>query len=209
MNVDRLRFQPFSLSAFQLCFVTSVVRRPASRGTVCFTRLRAHRVAAPPLYATVVGSLSSVLAYTLMCGIAAIFAYHSGAPSVNEGELVAIRDHMTARGPDGAGLWLDPTHRIGLGHRRLSIIDLSDAGAQPMHLPERQLAIVFNGEIYNYRELRARLISQGHVFQSTSDTEVLLHLDEWIPGLSDYFPGEHTLGDLYRRSLAISCHGPR
>jgi asparagine synthase (glutamine-hydrolysing) len=111
-----------------------------------------------------------------MCGIAAIFAYHSGASSVNEGELVAIRDQMTARGPDGAGLWFDAKRRIGLGHRRLSIIDLSEAGAQPMLLPERQLAISFNGEIYNYRELRAALERQGHVFQSTCDTEVLLHL---------------------------------
>jgi asparagine synthase (glutamine-hydrolysing) len=65
---------------------------------------------------------------------------------------------------------------VGLGHRRLSIIDLSESGAQPMLLPERQLAIVFNGEIYNYRELRAGLEARGCKFKSTSDTEVLLHL---------------------------------
>ena len=111
-----------------------------------------------------------------MCGIAAIFAYDSNAPCVDEGELTAIRDHMTARGPDGAGNWFDEKCRVGLGHRRLSIIDLSEGGAQPMLLPERQLAIVFNGEIYNYRELRAALEQRGHVFKSTGDTEVLLHL---------------------------------
>jgi asparagine synthase (glutamine-hydrolysing) len=111
-----------------------------------------------------------------MCGIAAIFAHHPGAPGIDEGELTAIRDHMTPRGPDGAGNWRDDQGRIGLGHRRLSIIDLSAGGAQPMHLPERRLAIVFNGEIYNYRELRAALEVRGCQFKSTSDTEVLLHL---------------------------------
>jgi asparagine synthase (glutamine-hydrolysing) len=111
-----------------------------------------------------------------MCGIAAIFAYDSSAPGVNEGELVAIRDRMAARGPDGAGLWLDPGRRVGFGHRRLSIIDLSETGAQPMLLPEKNLVITFNGEIYNYRELRAGLEARGCRFRSQCDTEVLLHL---------------------------------
>src|SRR2546427_6784058 len=111
-----------------------------------------------------------------MCGIAAIFAYNSSAPAVDEGELTAIRDHMTSRGPDGAGNWFDPQRRVGLGHRRLSIIDLSPAGAQPMLWPGKKLAITFNGEIYNYRALRDALEKKGHTFNSTSDTEVLLHL---------------------------------
>ncbi len=111
-----------------------------------------------------------------MCGIAAIFAYDSNAPAVDRGELMAIRDRMASRGPDGAGEWFDAEKRIGLAHRRLSIIDLSDTGSQPMLLAERKLAIIFNGEIYNYRELRAALEQKGHVFKSTSDTEVLLRL---------------------------------
>jgi len=111
-----------------------------------------------------------------MCGIAAIFAYDISAPGVNEGELVSIRDYMTKRGPDGAGLWFDPARRVGLGHRRLAIIDVSPGGAQPMLLPEKNLTITFNGEIYNYRELRAGLERKGRQFRSTSDTEVLLHL---------------------------------
>jgi asparagine synthase (glutamine-hydrolysing) len=111
-----------------------------------------------------------------MCGIAAIFARQASAPGVDVGELRAIRDHMTPRGPDGAGEWFEENHRVGLGHRRLSIIDLSAGGAQPMLLPERKLAIVFNGEIYNYRELRAGLEARGCKFKSTSDTEVLLQL---------------------------------
>ena len=111
-----------------------------------------------------------------MCGIAAIFAYDISAPGVNEGELVSIRDYMAKRGPDGTGLWFDPARRVGLGHRRLAIIDISPGGAQPMLLPEKNLAITFNGEIYNYRELRAGLEQKGHQFRSTSDTEVMLHL---------------------------------
>lgn len=111
-----------------------------------------------------------------MCGIAAIFAYGTDAPPVEEAELLRMRECMSARGPDGAGLWTDAQRRVGLAHRRLAIIDLSPLGAQPMHLPERALAIVFNGEIYNYRELRAELEARGHRFVSTSDTEVLLRL---------------------------------
>jgi asparagine synthase (glutamine-hydrolysing) len=111
-----------------------------------------------------------------MCGIAAIFAYDDGAPGVEAGELRAIRDCMKPRGPDGEGEWFDSNRRVGLGHRRLAIIDLSPGGAQPMLLPERQLAVTFNGEIYNYRDLRAALEQKGHVFRTASDTEVLLRL---------------------------------
>ncbi len=122
-----------------------------------------------------------------MCGIAALFAYHGDAPKVERDELIAIRDQMVSRGPDGAGEWLSPDGRVGLGHRRLSIIDLSPSGAQPMFNADRSLAIVFNGEIYNYAELRSELSGQGppvdgpegfrsYSFRSNSDTEVLLHL---------------------------------
>ena len=111
-----------------------------------------------------------------MCAIVSVLAYSKEGSLVDEAELIAMRDSMGARGPDGAGLWLDPKKRAGLGHRRLSIIDLSAGGRQPMMLPERRLAIAFNGEIYNHRELRSALQGKGHQFRSTSDTEVLLHL---------------------------------
>jgi asparagine synthase (glutamine-hydrolysing) len=111
-----------------------------------------------------------------MCGIAAILAYAPDVPPVDSAELRRIRDSMSARGPDGFGEWYSDDHRVGLGHRRLSIIDLSPAGAQPMLNHDRSLAITFNGEIYNYRELRSQLEKKGCRFQSTSDTEVLLHL---------------------------------
>jgi len=111
-----------------------------------------------------------------MCGIAGIFAYGAGAPPVDKEELLHVREAMVRRGPDGEGLWIAPDSRIGLAHRRLAIIDLSADGAQPMATPDGRLCVTFNGEIYNYRELRRELITKGHVFRSQSDTEVLLHL---------------------------------
>lgn len=111
-----------------------------------------------------------------MCGIVAIFAYGSNSPPVDERELIKIRDAMHTRGPDGAGAWISADARVGLAHRRLSIIDTSEAGAQPMVSADGTLRIVFNGEIYNYQSLRERLERRGFAFRSSSDTEVLLHL---------------------------------
>ena len=110
-----------------------------------------------------------------MCGIAAIFNYRNGEP-IDRAELTTIRDAMALRGPDGFGDWVSADGCVGLGHRRLSIIDLSPTGAQPMKSADGSLVVTFNGEIYNYRELRSELEQQGQRFQSTSDTEVLLHL---------------------------------
>ena len=110
-----------------------------------------------------------------MCGIAAIVSYRNG-PRVDELELLKIRDRMTSRGPDGAGIWFSADHGVGLAHRRLAIIDLSPSASQPMFDETGTLAIVFNGEIYNYRELREQLAKAGFRFKSRSDTEVLLHL---------------------------------
>lgn len=87
-----------------------------------------------------------------------------------------MREHMIARGPDGAGLWISPDQRIGLAHRRLAIIDLTPDGAQPMATADGRYHIIFNGEIYNYRELRIELEKQRVVFKTHSDTEVLLQL---------------------------------
>ena len=111
-----------------------------------------------------------------MCGIAGIFAYGRVAEPVVRNELLAIRDYMTARGPDAAGLWFDADQRIGLAHRRLAIIDLDDRASQPMHTDDGRYAITFNGEIYNYRELRQELTERGAKFSTTSDTEVILQL---------------------------------
>ena len=128
-----------------------------------------------------------------MCGINGIFAYGGGAPPVDAEELVRSRECMRSRGPDAADVWISEDGRVGLGHRRLAIIDLSPAGAQPMR--RGALAIIFNGEIYNYRELRARLEAQGRTFSSHSDTEVMLALYDEL--------GERMLGEL-RGMFAIA-----
>jgi asparagine synthase (glutamine-hydrolysing) len=111
-----------------------------------------------------------------MCGINGIYAYHYAANPVDQAELVSTRDHMAARGPDGKGEWFSADGRVAFGHRRLSIIDLSDAGAQPMASDDRNLIVTFNGEIYNFKALRAELEGKGRMFRTQSDTEVLLHL---------------------------------
>lgn len=111
-----------------------------------------------------------------MCGINGIFAYAADAPKPAMAELIRTRDAMRSRGPDGAGEWASPDGSCLLGHRRLAIIDLSERGHQPMRDPSSQVHVVFNGEIYNYPELRAELEAGGVAFHSDSDTEILLHL---------------------------------
>jgi asparagine synthase (glutamine-hydrolysing) len=83
---------------------------------------------------------------------------------------------MAHRGPDDSGLLIDEERAIGLAHRRLSIIDVSSRGHQPMWDSTRTVAIVYNGEIYNFAELRRQLSEDGYAFQSQSDTEVILNL---------------------------------
>ncbi|MGB6026016.1 MAG: asparagine synthase (glutamine-hydrolyzing), partial [Candidatus Sulfotelmatobacter sp.] len=111
-----------------------------------------------------------------MCGINGIFAYHSASSAPQETELLATREAMRARGPDGSGAWWSIDRRCGLGHRRLSIIDLSDRASQPMPIEDGSFVIAFNGEIYNYPQVRVELESDGARFRTTSDTEALLHL---------------------------------
>ena len=109
-----------------------------------------------------------------MCGIAGIHCIHSSLPYSDETLKLMIRS-IRHRGPDETGFYFDD--RTALGHARLSIIDLG-SGAQPIHNEDRTVWIIFNGEIFNYPELRRDLMSRGHVFATTSDTEVLVHLYE-------------------------------
>jgi len=111
-----------------------------------------------------------------MCGIAGIFCYRHQTTLVDGDELLLMREAMLPRGPDGEGMWMSECGTVGLAHRRLSIIDLSGAGKQPMAIENGRYRIAFNGEIYNYQALRRELESDGCSFRSTSDTEVLLHL---------------------------------
>jgi len=142
-----------------------------------------------------------------MCGIAGIHAYLDVAPRVDRGEILRMNRRMAARGPDGSGLWLSEDGKTGLGHLRLAIIDLSEGGAQPMHAGDGRLTITFNGEIYNYRELRAELQARGHAFRSESDTEVLLHLyDEYGADMVRRLRGMFAFGlwDAARRTLLLA-----
>jgi len=111
-----------------------------------------------------------------MCGIAGGFAI-TGNGRIEKGTVEAMLSRMRHRGPDDEGLFMDATGRAVLGHRRLSIIDLG-GGHQPMFNEDRSMAIVFNGEIYNFQELRSELESFGHRFRSNSDTEAIVHLYE-------------------------------
>jgi len=111
-----------------------------------------------------------------MCGIVAIYTYDKNTAGIDVDELQNIQEHMRTRGPDACGHWYSSNRRVGLGHRRLSVIDLSGHGSQPMTNEDGSLTICYNGEIYNYRKLRAELEKKGYHFKSSSDTEVMLHL---------------------------------
>ena len=108
-----------------------------------------------------------------MCGIAGILSPDSR--NISLPLLKSMCDQIVHRGPDGEGQWINQESTVGLGHRRLSIIDLSESGKQPMHYLDRY-TLTFNGEIYNYLEIKKKLLEKGYHFRSNSDTEVLLAL---------------------------------
>jgi asparagine synthase (glutamine-hydrolysing) len=111
-----------------------------------------------------------------MCGICGELTV-DGAP-VSAATIVAMRDRLEHRGPDDQGLFVSDDRRAGLGFRRLAIIDVSPLGNQPMANEDGSIRVAFNGEIYNFKALRERLLANGHQFRSNSDTEVLVHLYE-------------------------------
>jgi asparagine synthase (glutamine-hydrolysing) len=123
-----------------------------------------------------------------MCGI---IGQLNKFAEIAEDRFAYMRDTMRHRGPDGEGMVLLNKKRVALGHRRLAIIDLSDNGRQPMTNERDNVWLTFNGEIYNYRELRIQLINAGHVFRSHTDSEVLIHgYEEWgFKGLLDKITG--------------------
>jgi asparagine synthase (glutamine-hydrolysing) len=110
-----------------------------------------------------------------MCAIAGAFSFAPGSPTIDAAVISRLGELMARRGPDGAGLWASRDGRVVLGHRRLAVIDIGPGGAQPMTHANGRWTIVFNGEIYNYRELRAELVRAGCRFSTGSDTEVLIH----------------------------------
>jgi asparagine synthase (glutamine-hydrolysing) len=139
-----------------------------------------------------------------VCGIAGRVNFASGAP-VAPATVRAMCDLIAHRGPDGHGVYCEGP--VGFGHRRLAIIDLSPGGAQPMQTPDGALVITFNGEIYNYRELKAELAGKGHAFRSESDTEVILAAyREWGTACVERLDGMFALAlwDHPRRRLFIA-----
>ncbi len=117
-----------------------------------------------------------------MCGIAGALVFENGSLPITEPYINRLTETLSHRGPDGAGLWIAPDQRVGLGHRRLSIIDLSESASQPMCNEDGTLWIVFNGEIYNHTDIRAELeqIGSHHWKTDHSDTEMILHaFEEW------------------------------
>ena len=123
-----------------------------------------------------------------MCGIVGLIT--RDGTRVDLDELAAMRDTMHHRGPDDAGLWASADGQVGLGHRRLAIIDLTPAGRAPMGNEDGSVQVTFNGEIYNHLDLRERLMRRGHRFRSECDTEVLVHLwEEHGPRMVDHLVG--------------------
>jgi len=141
-----------------------------------------------------------------MCGIAGVVDF---LEPVAMPTLVAMRERLAHRGPDDAGAWVDNDRSpfIGLGHRRLAILDRSPAGRQPMTSHDGQLTVVFNGEIYNYRELARELEQFGHSFRTQSDTEVLLAAyAQWGAACVERFNGMWAIAlwDAPQRQLFLS-----
>ena len=121
-----------------------------------------------------------------MCGIAGILNFNQQL--VSQDKIVAMTNIIAHRGPDGDGHYLDGA--VGLGHRRLAIIDLSSAGHQPMNTQDRRYFITYNGEIYNFKQLRIELEALGYIFHSNTDTEVVLNsYAEWGERCLDKFNG--------------------
>jgi asparagine synthase (glutamine-hydrolysing) len=138
-----------------------------------------------------------------MCGIAGIL--HSGGRPVARGELQSMADRLAHRGPDGEGFHLD--RNLGFAHRRLAILDLTEAGRQPLSNEDGTVWVTYNGQLYDFAPTRAWLESRGHEFRSRTDTEVLVHLyeekgDELLAGIDGMFA--FALWDGRRRRLLLA-----
>jgi asparagine synthase (glutamine-hydrolysing) len=148
-----------------------------------------------------------------MCGFAGIFASDSSAYEVDSAVLTRMSDVIAHRGPDDSGLYTSPDRKLGLAFRRLSIIDLSPAGHQPMSDPTGRVWIVFNGEIYNHLTIRRELEAAGYIYRSKSDTETLLYAymhwgERFVERLEGMFAialwdGEQGTLRLYRDRIGI------
>jgi asparagine synthase (glutamine-hydrolysing) len=136
-----------------------------------------------------------------MCGIAGIISSDTNA--ISRERLKTMTDAIAHRGPDGEAHWISHRGNVGLGHRRLSILDLSPAAAQPMHYLNRY-TIVYNGEIYNYIEIKEELQKMGYRFQNKSDTEVILAAyDCWKEDCLEQFDGMFAFAILDKKERTL------
>ena len=138
-----------------------------------------------------------------MCGITGVFDLRQQR-AINRDVLARINDMQSHRGPDEAGLYLEPG--LGLGHRRLSIIDIA-AGQQPLFNEDGSVAVVFNGEIYNFLDLIPELTALGHTFKTRSDTETIVHAwEQWGEDCVHHFRGmfAFALWDRNRQTLFLA-----
>ena len=145
-----------------------------------------------------------------MCGVVGMIRYGHHERGLDPDEVLAIRDAMTARGPDGAGVWFSDDRKVALAHRRLAIIGLGEQGAQPMRLHNRcggaggSLVLTFNGEIYNYIQLRQHLEDRAHHITTQTDTEILLHLyEEYGPQCVEHLRGMYAFALYDERSRTM------
>jgi asparagine synthase (glutamine-hydrolysing) len=141
-----------------------------------------------------------------MCGICGVVGYSEGFP-VGEEIVTRMRDTLVHRGPDDGGSWCRAEDRVALGHRRLSIVDLSAAGHQPMRNEDGSVWLTYNGEVYNHEALRAELERKGHVYRSRTDSETILHLyEEEGPHCVERLDGMFALAiwDARRRELFLA-----
>ncbi|HIA15929.1 MAG TPA: asparagine synthetase B, partial [Dehalococcoidia bacterium] len=138
-----------------------------------------------------------------MCGITGLWD-RTGTGDASA--VIAMRDALSHRGPDDAGVETWPEHGVGLGHTRLAILDLSPMGHQPMYSHDSSLCITYNGEVYNFKEIRRELEQLGYKFRSESDTEVLLQAyQEWGEASACRFRGmfAYAIWDTYRRQMVL------
>lgn len=137
-----------------------------------------------------------------MCRIAGILAFDKNKPT--DSRIKQMTDAMRRGGPDDSGCYVDAASGVAFGHRRLSIIDLTEMGHQPMQDEQQELVICYNGEIYNFQDIKTRLISLGHHFISNSDTEVILYaFRQWGTDCFNMFNGMFAFALFDKRSLKV------
>jgi len=139
-----------------------------------------------------------------MCGISGIY---SPGIKVDRNILQRMNHALSHRGPDDSGFFIDEENNVGLGHTRLTIIDLSSNAHQPMSNDTQDITVTYNGEIYNYREIRRELIRKGHLFTSGSDTEVVVKAyEEWGKSCLKKFIGMYAIAiwDARQKSLFLA-----